>query len=245
MIGCSCPVCTSNDPHNKRLRPSALLTINGKQLLIDAGPDLRFQALHHHINHLDGVLVTHAHFDHIAGLDELRIYSRSPVNKKIPLLVSHATFSDLKQRYQYLFREKSEGISMTAQLEFHILEKRSGHCQFLDIPLSYMTYEQGGMEVNGFRFGTFAYVSDLSIYHESIFKELEGVKILVMSALCDRKSKMHLSIEEAIAFSRRVGATVTYFTHINHEIDHSARERTLPPGIHLGYDGLRLTLGSI
>lgn len=239
MIGCRCPVCISEDPHNKRYRPSGLLTINGKQLLIDAGPDFRMQALHFCINHLDGVLLTHTHFDHVAGLDELRAYYLLQ-RKNLPILVSQATLHDLKRRYDYLFKDKSWGVSLAAQLDFHVLESSRGTTEFVGIPLDYVSFEQGGMEVNGYRFGSFAYISDIRNYPETIFEDLSGVEILVLSALRHEPSMMHFHIEEAIAFSRKIGAKNTYFTHIGHELEHTSTNRSLPKGFSLAYDGLKL-----
>ncbi|NGX60841.1 MAG: Phosphoribosyl 1,2-cyclic phosphodiesterase [Chlamydiae bacterium] len=238
VIGCGCPVCTSSDPKNTRLRPSALIKIGGKSLLIDSGPDFRFQALTHKINTLDGLLLTHSHFDHVAGLDELRIYYLLQ-KRNLPVLVSQTTLEDLKKRYDYLFQQKSWGSSLSAQLDFHVFEEKRGECEFLGIPIQYVTYSQGGMEVNGYRFGRLAYISDICLYPETIFEDLRGVEILVLDALREKPSEMHLSIDEAIDFSRKVGAKKTYFTHIGHELDH-AYEKKLPEEIFLAYDGLSL-----
>ncbi len=239
IIGCECPVCTSNDPRNNRLRPSALLKIGDQHLLIDSGPDFRAQALKYQINHLDGVLLTHSHFDHVAGLDELRIYYLIE-RRALPVLASKETFKDLKRRYDYLFREKSWGMSLAAQLEFHVLEKSRGETDFLGIPLTYVSYEQGGMAVNGYRFGPFAYISDIRTYPDTLFADLKGVDILVVSALRYEPSMMHLNINEAVEFVQKIGAKQAYFTHVGHELDHQQTNATLPEGISLAYDGLKL-----
>lgn len=237
MIGCSCPVCTSKDPYNQRLRPSGLLTLNNKKLLIDTGPDLRTQALRYGINHLDGVLLTHTHYDHIAGLDELRtfyLHNRTPV----PVLISQTSMENVKKRYDYLFVEKKPGQSLTAQLDFHIFEHERGSVTFLGIPITYLTYGQGGMRVNGYRIGNFAYVSDIRDFPESVFEDLEGVKCLVLSALRDRASAMHLTFEEATLFAEKVNVDKTWLTHIAHEADHNESNAQLPDNIALAYDGL-------
>lgn len=239
VIGCTCPVCTSLDPHNKRLRPSGVVVLGKKRVLIDAGPDFRFQALRYHLDDLDGVLITHTHFDHIAGLDELRTYNIIH-KKRLPVLVSEPSYRELQKRYDYLFHEKNTFQSYTAQLDFQILEGERGEVNFLDIPIGYMSYEQGGMQVNGYRFGTFAYISDICHYPETIFEDLKGVRILVVSALMRRTSPMHLNLDEAVEFSRKVGAKETYFTHMNHELDHAETNASLPEGFQLAYDGLKL-----
>jgi phosphoribosyl 1,2-cyclic phosphate phosphodiesterase len=239
MIGCSCLVCTSKDPRNKRLRPSALVSCDNKTMLIDAGPDFRFQALRYQINRLDGLLLTHSHFDHIAGLDELRIYyllQQIP----LPVLLSKPTYLDLKRRYDYLFREKDPKGSLTAQFDFHVLSHERGKTQFLGFAIGYMHFEQAGMPVLGFRFGSLAYLSDIRNYPETLFEDLEGINILIVSALRNTSSNMHFNLDEAIAFARRTEAEMTYFTHMSHELEHQATQVQLPEGFNLAYDGLKL-----
>lgn len=239
MIGCHCEVCTSEDFHNKRLRTSVLVSLPKKTFLIDAGPDLRFQALHYHIDHIDALLLTHSHFDHVAGLDELRAYylhTRIP----LPVLLAEPTYLDLKRRYDYLFREKTSGLSLTAQLDFHVLYDRSGKTEFQGYEIGYLSFEQAGMPVLGFRFGSLAYISDIRHYEESIFEELKGVKILILSALRQKSSFMHFSFDEAIAFARKTNTEEVYFTHMSHEVDYKSTQALLPKGVNLAYDGLKL-----
>ncbi len=241
MIGCSCAVCRNSKGRNRRWRPSGLLRTRGKQFLIDSGPDFREQALHFGIDHLDGVLITHTHFDHIAGLDELRSFylvSRT----KLPVLVSEASLKDLQARYDYLFQKKAPGISLSAQLDFQVLQGDRGETQFLGVPLRYVSYEQGGMQVNGYRFGPLAYISDIRHYPETLIKDLQGVEILILSVLRREASFMHFSIKEGIEFAKEVGAERTYFTHIGHELEHESTEETLPKGFNLAYDGLILEI---
>lgn len=241
MIGCPCGVCHSQNILNQRLRPSVLIDVQNKRILIDIGPDFRIQALKYGINHLDGVILTHTHFDHIAGLDELRTFYI--LNRQsIPVLLSSDSFSDLKQRYPYLFRQKSWGTSLSAQLTFHLLENERGNINFLDHRIGYMTYEQGGMKVNGYRFGNLAYISDIKNYSESLLEDLYGVEILIISG---QHSPMHLSIEEGMQLSQKVNPQKTYFTHISHESDHEEVNRLLPSGYALAYDGLTLNFNII
>lgn len=239
MVGCGCAVCTSIDPHNQRLRPSVLLTIGDKKLIVDTGPDFRLQALLYTIKHLDGVLLTHTHFDHIAGLDELRTFYLLK-RQVLPLLVSQTTLNEIKKRYDYLFQKKSDTKSLAAQLDFHVLEGKRGSVRFLDIPIQYVSYHQGGTEVTGFRIGDLAYIPDIKEYNESIFDDLKNLKVLIVSALRYTPSPVHFSIDEAIAFATKVRPKQTYFMHIAHELDHRPTNASLPKGIALAFDGLSL-----
>lgn len=240
VIGCTCKVCTSLVPQNKRLRPSALIEVMGKRFLIDVGPDFREQALKYGISHLEGLLLTHVHFDHIAGIDDLRaLYFTHKT--KTPCLLSKETLEDLKVRYHYLFKPMAEHTTMSAQIEFVPLDKDFGEVDFRGVKIGYMSYYQGKTKVTGFRVGDFAYVSDIRTYSDEIFHSLKGVHTLVVSALRERPSPVHFTIDEAVEFAQKVGAKKTYFTHIAHELDHLETNKKLPRGIELGYDGLQLS----
>ena len=239
MIGCTCKVCKSMNTRNQRLRPSGLVTLADKKLLIDSGPDFRTQALKVGLNQLDGLLLTHSHYDHLGGLDELRIYyvwTRKP----LAVLVSEPTFLDIKHRYDYFFKERSINRSLTAQLDFQVLKEKRGVTQFLGFDVGYMQYEQGGMPVMGYRVGSFAYISDIRNYPETIFSDLTGVKTLVVSALKKEPSPMHFSLDEGVDFARKIGAQQTFFMHLGHELDYDETNALLPSDIQLAYDGLKV-----
>ncbi|HSX13158.1 MAG TPA: MBL fold metallo-hydrolase [Chlamydiales bacterium] len=239
VIGCSCPVCVSSSPFNQRFRPSGLIKINGKTLLIDVGPDFRIQALTHKIKTLDGLLLTHTHYDHIAGIDELRIfYLRSQM--KLPCLLSQESLDDLEKRYDYLFQPIGKVPTLSAQLDIHVLPEDEGEKEFLGLKIGYVSYTQGGCKVNGYRFGNFAYISDIREFNPSIFEKLQGIETLVVSALREESSMLHFSLPEAIDFANQVGAKQTWITHISHGLDHESTNRKLPKSIQLGYDGLEL-----
>lgn len=237
MIGCHCATCSSLSPYNKRLRPAALIDARGKRLLLDAGPDVRDQLLREKIDHIDGLLLTHPHYDHIGGLDELRVFFFQS-QKELPCLLSTTTYSEVQERYPYLFG-KGRSTNYTARFDFTTVS--SGEpIHFLGLDLRTLLFYQGGMEVTGYRLGSFAYVCDIHEYEASLFDQLQGVEILIVSALRQTPSHVHFSVGEAIEFAQRVGATKTYFTHIAHELDHEEVEKSLPEGIHLGFDGLQI-----
>jgi phosphoribosyl 1,2-cyclic phosphate phosphodiesterase len=239
VIGCHCPICRSESPCNQRLRPSGLLTINKKQILVDCGPDFRLQALKYHIERLDGLMLTHAHHDHIAGIDELRVlYMRTKT--PLPCLLSQFTAHDLRLRYAYIFIDPTETMKLTSRINLQILDGDRGETSFLSIPIRYFSYSQGGMPVNGYRIGNFAYVSDIRNYPETIFEDLAGVEHLILSALRYDLSAFHFGIDEAIAFSKRAGVSHTWLTHIAHELEHETTNSYLPPNVRMAYDGLEL-----
>lgn len=241
QITCKCAVCLSLSPFNKRLRPSALLTVGKKFFLIDVGPDFHQQALHYGIDRITGVLLTHPHYDHVGGLDELRIfYFKHKI--RLPLLASSETLEEIKHRFHYLFNTKQPDGALQSQFDFRILPDDFGQLEFEGLKIHYMSYYQAGMKVTGFRFGSFAYISDIRQYEERIIEDLQGVDILVLSALRHTLSEMHFTVEEAIHFSRKVGAKRTFLTHIAHDLEHEETNKQLPPGICLAHDGLEITL---
>lgn len=236
VIGCGCSVCSSTSPKNKRLRPSALLKVNNKVIVIDTGPDFREQAIKNRIDRLDGVIFTHAHHDHTAGFDDLRVYAMYRKDP-IPCLASFATAQDLKKRFDYIFLKNGKHQLVT-KVDMHMLNGEKGVVRFLDLEIKYLTYYQSGMPVNGFSIGNFAFISDIRDYSPSIFNDLQGVDTLVLSALRATPSPMHLGIEEAVEFAGKVGARQTWLTHIAHEVDHDLANENLPSNVQLAYDGL-------
>lgn len=239
LLGCFCDVCRSTSPLNKRLRTSALLEIDSRRFLIDAGPDFRQQALRANLTVFDGLLFTHAHHDHTGGMDDLRpiqFQRESP----LPILLSKCTEKDLKERFHYFFYPPHSGESFVKRFELIVLPDLSGEVFFEGLKIRYMTYEQGGMAVNGFRLGDFAYLTDIKHYSEDIFKYLKGVKTLVVSALRMTPSNLHFSVDDAIDFANRVKAEHTWLTHLSHELDYEQTNAYLPSNIRLAYDGLKI-----
>ncbi len=240
VIGCQCAVCLSTDLYNNRMRPSVLLKIRDKTILIDCGPDFRFQALRVGLTQLDGLILTHGHNDHMAGLDDLRalhLQSHQP----LPCLLSQETATDISQRFNYFFASQpAHEKKLVVKFLLQIFPKERGLIDFLGLPVHYFSYEQAKMQVNGLRFGNLAYVTDIRHYPATIYEDLKGAKTLILSALRFEPSPLHFHIDEAIDFANRVGAEQTWLTHIAHELDHVQANAYLPKNIRLAYDGLQL-----
>jgi phosphoribosyl 1,2-cyclic phosphate phosphodiesterase len=235
VIGCHCAVCESPSAYNRRLRPSGLIRASNQTILIDCGPDFRQQALRYRIEHLDALLLTHTHYDHIAGLDDLRgFFFRD--RRALKCFLSEKSFEELKRHYDYLF-EPDDGVSITKpQLEFELLKGDAGSLAIDGMKIDYFCFMQCKMPVNGFRMGELAYVTDIRSYDEKLFQSLNGVKKLVISAISKASTRAHFSVQEAIHFAGRIKAEQAWLTHIGHEIDHE--KTVLPSGVKIGYDGL-------
>jgi phosphoribosyl 1,2-cyclic phosphate phosphodiesterase len=241
VLTCDCAVCHSTDRINHRLRPSGLLKLGQQRFLFDAGPDFRHQALKFGIDRVDGLLLTHTHFDHIAGLDDLRVFYFLH-KKTVPCLLSQASYDELKMSHHYFFKKSDDDVMGGARFRFQVIKHDFGAEEFEGHAWKIMTFEQNNMRVTGFRLGSFAYVMDIKNFTPQIYEALKGVEVLVMSALRCRPSPAHLTTDEAVAFAQKVGAKQTWFSHISHEVDHEETNRKLPDGIKLAHDGLEIAL---
>ncbi len=243
-VGCRCQVCTSADPHDKRLRPSVLFRWMADErqrvVVIDTGPDFREQALRAQLGHVDAVFYTHSHADHIFGMDDLRPLSFVAFRNggPIPLYASGETAAVLERIYDYTLAP-SATYANRARVEMKPLEDRTQihGVDFVRVPVLH-----GEMEVSGFRFGDMAYLTDVSTIPESSFALLQGLETLVLPALRHKPHPSHATVEQAIAWAKRIGAKQTYLTHIAHELGHEETNRMLPQGVAMSYDGLEVAV---
>ncbi len=238
MIGCECSVCLSSDLKDKRKRSSSLIKLDGKTFLLDVGPDYRELALKYKINFLDGCILTHSHYDHVGGFDDLRVYSYQ--GKKLPCLMLAQTFQELKANYPYLLEPTEKGGLSSSFFSWQTVDSAFGSTVFEGLFLEYVTFLQKGMEVMGLKIGNLAYISDIKEYDAKLIESLQGIDILIVSALRKTKSLMHFSIEEALAFASLIQPKQVYLTHIAHEIAHETVLGELPKGVSLAYDGLEI-----
>ncbi len=243
VMGCSCAVCLSTDEKNKRSRASAFIRYKHRAVLIDAGPDIRQQSLKFGIKHVDGLILTHTHYDHIGGLEELRAFTFSQ-KAPIPCLLSEISLTHIKKLFYYLFEEHSVDKTVPAKFVFQQFNDKRGVVNFCDIPIHYFTYSQPHMEVTGYRLGDLAYITDIKDYPENIFEDLKDLNTLIISALRHTYTKLQFSVDEAVAFAKKVGAKTTYLIHMSHELEHTNLEKHLekylPLSIKPGFDGLEI-----
>ena len=240
QIGCHCRVCTSSDPHDRRLRCSALVQDQGTNILIDCGPDFREQMLRIGFEQpLDGVLITHEHYDHVGGIDDLRPFSYL---HNLPLYADEYAITHLRQRLPYcLVVNRYPGVP---QLTTEVVEPRKAfRVGGLEVmPLRVM---HGKLPILGFRIGPLGYITDMTTMDEEDFRLLKGIRLLVVNALRHEPHPTHQTVEQAIAFSRQLGEQLpTYLIHMSHHLGvHAEEDAKLPPNIHLAYDGLVLHVG--
>ncbi|HMB92169.1 MAG TPA: MBL fold metallo-hydrolase [Rhodothermales bacterium] len=243
VIGCSCRVCRSTDPRNTRSRCACLVETDNLTILIDTGPDFRQQALREGITHVDAVLYTHHHFDHVAGLDDLRPFF---FGNKTPLLcyVRANVAAVLRERFDYIFKDGTyPGLPRLNLLEVNgpfTVESRYG--TDASVAVTPVEVFHGKLPMYGYRIGRFAYLTDTSHVPEASFDLLHDLDVLILDALRTESHPTHFSFEEAVAVARRIGAQQTYFIHMTHSVLHAEIDATLPDGIALGYDGLSLDI---
>ncbi len=236
MIGCVCPVCTSSDPRDRRMRTSALFNASGVDLLVDTGPELRLQCLAHNVRRVDAILLTHHHADHIVGLDDVRRFNWLQ-QQRITLHGNRETIAHVRSMFRYAFDDDPEYPSAKPQLDTHVLE---GPANLRGCPVIPLPYFHGPLPVLGYRIGNVAYCPDCNRIPDETRPLLDNLDILVLDALRKSPHPTHFNLDQAIEEARRIDAKRTYFTHIAHELPHAATNAELPEGMELAYDGLVL-----
>jgi phosphoribosyl 1,2-cyclic phosphate phosphodiesterase len=237
VIGCSCAVCQSDDPRNRRTRCSALLNFCGHNILIDTATDLRQQLLREAVRHIDAVLYTHVHADHLHGIDDLRVFTRRN-RPALPLYGSIATLEQIRHNFSYIFEPVAEP-GFVPQLTTCPAENSFSLYGLTIIPIP---LRHGTMEVYGYRIENLAYLTDCNGIPESSLKLLEGIETLILDGLRLKPHRTHFNIPQAVAMAQKIGAGQTWLTHLSHEIDHPKHEKILPPGIGLAFDGQQIRL---
>lgn len=242
-IGCTCPVCTSTDSRDKRLRCSGLVEVNGVRILIDCGPDFREQMIRlNDFKAIDAVLVTHEHYDHVGGLDDLRPFCRF---RDVPVYAEAYMAQHLRERIPYCFTEHPyPGVPRIVLEEvvpgqsFTVSNMEGNQVEIL--PLRIM---HGKLPILGYRIGRMAWITDMLTMPETEYEDLQGLDVLVMNALREKPHPTHQTLAEAIGNVKRLAPKETYFIHMSHHVGlHAEIGSLLPPNMHFAYDGLTITL---
>jgi phosphoribosyl 1,2-cyclic phosphate phosphodiesterase len=235
-IGCRCEVCTSTDKRDRRYRASVLVETEGKRILIDCGPDFRTQMLimqeTHYFTKLDGVLITHEHYDHTGGLDDLRAFGR---NSAVNIYAEKNVTEAILMRLPYAFwKNKYPGVP---NLTLHPIENKTFSIAGIEIiPIRLM---HGNLPVLGYRIGDFAYLTDLKTIPEPEYEKLKGLKILVINALREQEHISHQTLGDALKQIKKINPQKTYLTHVSHHFGLQAvKEKQLPENVFIAFDGL-------
>jgi len=234
-IGCDCAVCHSSDPRDRRTRPSVLVEYDGKTVLIDTTPNFREQAIREQIRQLDAVLYTHAHADHILGIDDLRPLSFHRAGK-IPLYARPEAAEFLRTMFRYIF-DADYKYGGLAEVELNPI---NGPVELFGARFEPVTVKHGDAEIIGFRFGSAAYLTDFSEIPEQSFVQLKDLDILFLDALRHRPHPTHSTVDNSLRIVERVKPKRAFFTHICHDLPHAATNATLPEHVQLSYDGMKL-----
>lgn len=238
VIGSKHPVCLSEDPKDKRLRVSVLIKWEGKNILVDCGPDFRSQMLSNSITHVDAILYTHEHNDHTAGLDDIRPFFFRQGD--IPIYAHKRVLASLKKRFEYIFQNENKYPGAPSVAENEIRNQPFEFDSKKIIPVNVM---HNRVQVFGFRFEEFAYLTDVKTIEKEEVEKLKGVKVLVVNALREEQHHSHFNLQEALEFIEEVNPERAYLTHISHWMGfHREVETKLPENVFLAYDNLKITI---
>lgn len=234
VIACNCAVCKSSDPRDKRFRTSAMVDVNGQRIVIDCGPDFRFQMLKQNVEDIDAVIFTHEHRDHIAGLDDVRAFNYI-LNKEIPIYGTASVLNAIKTEFPYIFAENRYfGVPQLSIHEITCNTFSIGETEIM--PIQVMHHK---LPVLGYRIGDFTYITDASAIPDEEKHKIYGSKIMVLNALRNSKHVSHFSLNEALALIEELKPERAYLTHISHFLGlYNEVEAKLPANVHLAYDNL-------
>ncbi len=235
-IGCDCAVCHSPDPHDRRTRPSVMVSYNGRHVVIDSTPDFREQALRERIRHLDAILYTHTHADHILGLDDVRPLSFAHKPGKLPLYATAHAAEFLRRMFRYIF-DADYKFGGLPQVELKTID---GPVELFGARFEPVTVIHGETPILGFRFGSAAYLTDHSDVPPASLDRLRNLDILFLDALRYKPHPTHSTVEQSLKVVEEVKPKRAFFTHICHDLPHEATNATLPPHVRLAYDGMKL-----
>ena len=239
VIGSTHPVCLSSDPRDKRLRVSVLISWKNFNYVIDCGPDFRQQMLTNKVNHLDGILFTHEHADHTAGIDDIRPFFFRQGD--IPIFAHKRVIQNLNRRFDYIFADTNRYPGAPAVQVNEV--RKDEPFQIGDIKAVPIDAHHNRLQVFGYRIGDFAYLTDVKTVDDKEIDKLKGVKVLCVNALRIQPHHSHFNLEEAVEFAERVQAEQTFFTHISHYMGlHKEVDKMLPKNVHLAYDNLAIEL---
>ncbi len=238
IIGSTHPVCLSEDPKDKRLRVSVLISWDSYTYVIDCGPDFRQQMLTNNVSHIDGILFTHEHADHTMGLDDIRPFFFRQGD--IPIYAHQRVMSSLKKRFDYIFTSENKYPGAPSVIENELVNEPFHLNSLQVVPINLM---HNRLQVFGFRFKDFAYLTDVKTVEQEEREKLKGVKVLVVNALRIEPHPSHFNLEEAIAFINDIQPEKAYLTHISHLLGfHEEVQQQLPENIFLAYDNLKITI---
>ncbi|WP_416442226.1 MBL fold metallo-hydrolase [Leeuwenhoekiella sp. A16] len=239
IIGSNHPVCKSTDPKDKRLRVSILISSSKKNLVVDCGPDFRQQMLQHNVTHMEALLFTHEHSDHTAGLDDIRPFFFRQGD--IPIYAHKRVIGELERRFDYIFQKENKYPGAPNVQINEVQNNKSFNLG--DILVTPINVSHGGLQVFGYRFNNFAYLTDVKTIAKEEKEKLKDLDVIVVNALREEPHYSHFNLEEALEFIAEVKPKKAYFTHISHLLGfHAEVEKKLPENIHLAYDGLQLDL---
>ncbi|MHC5537822.1 MBL fold metallo-hydrolase [Singulisphaera rosea] len=240
VFGCDCDVCLSDDPRNKRTRPSVLLQLPGGNLVIDTTPEMRLQLLRERITRVHAIAFTHNHADHLFGLDDARLFPKY-LGGPVPVYCEAETEDSIRRVFHYAFHERTASFPPGSVPKLQFERIVPGHrFDTLGESILPIRLEHGRLDVLGFRIGDLAYCTDVSRIPDQSWEWLEGLDILILDALRYEPHPTHFNLEQALAVVERVRPKRTFFTHLSHGFDHGSLDSTLPPQVALAYDGLTL-----